>query len=172
MPLFFSFILFSISPSFSFIDANPARSSSSIPMMLVSSVCNRLCVLSLSFFIFLSTCSFLRVCLCLVVLVIGRRIWMKKSSGLLYDQAVFLYPSRVFFPPVFSLFIGRYANISENTSATTATTTTTRKAKGGYAVLCYLDNDDSSHAHRPAGFMSSLLPRAPELTWPVGQNIY
>jgi hypothetical protein len=68
-----------------------------------------------------------------------------------------------FFSPVFSLFIGRYANISENTSATTATTTT-RKAKGGYAVLCYLDNDDSSHAHRPAGFMSSLLPRAPELT--------
>jgi hypothetical protein len=94
------FSLSFFSPSrhrFHFIDANPARSSSSIPMMLVSSVCNRLCVLSLSFFIFLSTCSFLRVCLCLVVLVIGRRIWMKKSSGLLYDQAVFLYPSRVFF---------------------------------------------------------------------------
>jgi hypothetical protein len=169
------FSLSFFSPSrhrFHFIDANPARSSSSIPMMLVSSVCNRLCVLSLS----LSLSFFLPVLFSVFVCVwsfwsSGGEFEWRKAAGCYMIKRFFFIRHAFFFSPVFSLFIGRYANISENTSATTATTTT-RKAKGGYAVLCYLDNDDSSHAHRPAGFMSSLLPRAPELTWPVGQNIY
>lgn len=130
MPLFFLFILFSISPSFSFIDANPARSSSSIPMMLVSSVCNRLCVLSL--FLYLSFYLFFSPCLC-VFGRFGHRAanLNEEKQRVCYMIKRFFFIRHAFFPSFFPFSLAVML-ISAKTPATTATTTTTRKAKGGY----------------------------------------